>query len=220
MSAEGFSDDFFRYNRIGAASQPGALGSDYDEWTIDSYFLRGGYTYADKYLMTLTGRIDGSSRFGANNKYGVFPSVGLGWDLAVYMYSDVLLIAAEAIAMSEGVTAEAVGYLADVRSRAYWQRDRSEIEAELSALSVNEFVEEVWEERYRELVFQFRLWYDIIRTRQFPVTSANAAGEINFVNLIGHSNRWGQTFQEKNLLFPIPETEIQRNPNLAQNPGY
>ncbi|WP_224996284.1 TonB-dependent receptor [Cesiribacter sp. SM1] len=79
MSAEGFSDNFFRYNRIGAASQPGAPGSDYDEWTMNSYFLRGGYTYNDKYLLTLTGRIDGSSRFGANNKYGVFPSIGVGW---------------------------------------------------------------------------------------------------------------------------------------------
>src|SRR5690606_15607639 len=35
-----------------------------------------------KYLLTFTGRVDGSSRFGANNKYGIFPSVGLGWVLS------------------------------------------------------------------------------------------------------------------------------------------
>lgn len=79
ISAQGFSDDFFKYNRIAAASQPGAPGSAYDRWSMNSYFLRAGYTYSDKYLLTLTGRVDGSSRFGANNKYGVFPSVGLGW---------------------------------------------------------------------------------------------------------------------------------------------
>ena len=35
-----------------------------------------------KYLVTLTGRMDGSSRFGANNKYGFFPSVGVGYVLS------------------------------------------------------------------------------------------------------------------------------------------
>src|SRR5690606_13727873 len=33
----------------------------------------------DKYILTLTGRVDGSSRFGENNKYGFFPSAGIGW---------------------------------------------------------------------------------------------------------------------------------------------
>lgn len=79
ITASGFSDDFFRFNNIGAASQPDAPTSDYDKWSLNSYFLRGGYTFRDKYMLTLTGRIDGSSRFGENNKYGFFPSVGAGW---------------------------------------------------------------------------------------------------------------------------------------------
>jgi len=37
------------------------------------------YAYDDKYLLTATGRFDGSSRFGADNKWGFFPSIGLGW---------------------------------------------------------------------------------------------------------------------------------------------
>ncbi|GAB3645759.1 TonB-dependent receptor [Echinicola sediminis] len=82
MDARGFSDDFFKYNRIQAASQPGAPTSGYNKWSMNSYFLRGSYTYDDKYLVTLTTRVDGSSRFGENNKYGVFPSVGLGWVLS------------------------------------------------------------------------------------------------------------------------------------------
>ena len=79
ISTRGFADDFFRFNNLGAASQPDAPGSGYDEWTLNSYFARGSYAYKNKYLLTATGRIDGSSRFGANNKYGFFPSLGLGW---------------------------------------------------------------------------------------------------------------------------------------------
>ncbi|MCX2450005.1 TonB-dependent receptor [Pedobacter sp. PLR] len=79
VSAQGFSDDFFRFNSIQSASQPGAPTSSFDRWSMNSYFLRGSYSYKDRYLLTVTGRVDGSSRFGKNNKYGVFPSVGLGW---------------------------------------------------------------------------------------------------------------------------------------------
>src|SRR3546814_16955536 len=63
VSAEGFADDFFRFNAIQSASQPGAPGSSYDKWAMNSYFLRGSYSYKDRYLVTVTGRIDGSSRF-------------------------------------------------------------------------------------------------------------------------------------------------------------
>lgn len=79
MSTEGFSDDFFKYNNMGAASNPGAPSSYYDKWSMNSYFFRVGYSYKDKYLATVTARADGSSRFGENNKYGYFPSAGLGW---------------------------------------------------------------------------------------------------------------------------------------------
>lgn len=151
----------------------------------------------------------------------LFETASSGQDKVIYSYSDVLLIAAEAIARSEGVTAEAVDYLAQVRGRAYWQQDISTIKNELSALSVDEFVEEVWEERYRELVFEFKLWWDIVRTRKYPQTSANGNGEITFVDFVGQTNPWGKTFEEKHLLFPIPDPEIQRNPGLGEdNNGY
>ncbi|MFH5831698.1 RagB/SusD family nutrient uptake outer membrane protein [Halalkalibaculum sp. DA3122] len=141
-------------------------------------------------------------------------------DIRVYRYAEVLLIAAEAIARSEGVTSEAVQYLADVRDRAYWQTDRSTIVASLSGLSEQQFVEEVWKERLRELALNFKIWSDIQRTRQYPVTSENNPGEITFVDVVGASNNWGQTYEEHHLLYPIPDDEIQTNPALEQNPGY
>ncbi|MCM4167288.1 TonB-dependent receptor P3 [Arenibacter antarcticus] len=82
IQARGFSDDFFKYNNIGSANNPSAPVSNYNKWALNSYFLRAGYTLQDKYMLTLTGRVDGSSRFGANNKYGFFPSAGLGWMLS------------------------------------------------------------------------------------------------------------------------------------------
>ncbi|WP_234572938.1 RagB/SusD family nutrient uptake outer membrane protein [Rhodohalobacter sp. 614A] len=141
-------------------------------------------------------------------------------NLNVTRYSEVLLIAAEAIAQSEGVTSEAVGYLADVRDRAYWTTPRAEIVASLSGLTVNQFVEEVWKERYRELALDFEAWHDIQRTRKYPTTSSGNPGEVTFVDVIGASNNWGQTYSERDLLYPIPDDEMQRNESLTQNPGY
>ena len=48
---------------------------------IQSYFGRVNYSFNDKYLITGTLRVDGSSRFGLNNKYGYFPSVAVAWRL-------------------------------------------------------------------------------------------------------------------------------------------
>ncbi len=79
MRTTGFSDDFFKYNNMGAASNPSSPTSYYDKWSMNSYFFRVGYSYKDKYLATVTARADGSSRFGENKKYGFFPSAGLGW---------------------------------------------------------------------------------------------------------------------------------------------
>lgn len=141
-------------------------------------------------------------------------------DLALYRYAEVLLIAAEAIAQSEGVTAEAVGYLADVRERAYTTTSRTEIINGLNGLSKEAFLHEVWAERMRELVFEMRTWSDIQRTRMYPVTSDNAKGKVSFVNVIGAKNPWGAVYQEKDLLWPISDNEMQRNPSLEQNNGF
>ncbi len=79
---EGFSDDFFEWNNMGAGTTPSAPESDFNSWAMNSYFLRLAYTYQDKYSVTMTGRYDGSSRFGENNKYAFFPSAGLAWNIS------------------------------------------------------------------------------------------------------------------------------------------
>ena len=79
---EGFSDDFYEdYNMI-VGTTPKSPESDWTRWAMNSYFLRFAYTYKDRYSATVTGRIDGSSKFGDNNKYAFFPSAGLAWNIS------------------------------------------------------------------------------------------------------------------------------------------
>lgn len=142
-------------------------------------------------------------------------------DVVFYGFANALLIAAEAIAQSEGVTGEAINYLAQVRGRGYWQVGVPAIEASLAGLSPEEFVEEVWTERLRELVFEFRTWFDVQRTRKYPVTDEANPGEVSYVDVVGHTNPMGSTYEEKHLLFPLSTNELQRNPSLGENnPGY
>ena len=57
-------------------------------WGLTSYLGRINYTYDNRYLITVSGRADGSSRFGSNNKYGYFPSVGVGWNVSQEAFFD------------------------------------------------------------------------------------------------------------------------------------
>jgi len=56
--------------------------SDIYEWSLVSYLGRINYNYNSKYYITASIRTDGSSRFGANKKYGVFPSAALAWRIS------------------------------------------------------------------------------------------------------------------------------------------
>ncbi len=55
--------------------------SSLTEWTIASLMGRVNYSFNDKYLLTVTMRRDGSSRFGENTKYGNFPGIAVGWNI-------------------------------------------------------------------------------------------------------------------------------------------
>lgn len=141
-------------------------------------------------------------------------------DVNMYRYAEVLLIAAETVAESENVAA-AANYLAQVKARSS-MTDKSvqAYEAELNQLTKENFIKEVWAERLREFPLEFKIWDDVIRTRQYPTFDAANKGTVTFVNVVGASNNWGKTFQEKDLLWPLSKNELQRNPSLTQNPGY
>jgi TonB-linked SusC/RagA family outer membrane protein len=59
---------------------PGTFG-DSTKSELQSFFARANYSHQDKYLLTLTFRVDGSSKFGENNKYGYFPAAAFKWKI-------------------------------------------------------------------------------------------------------------------------------------------
>ena len=77
MQGRGFPTDDFK-NMQSAAEITGYDGWGYGHSYL-SYFSRANYKFMEKYLLGLSARVDGSSRFGADNRYGFFPSVSAGW---------------------------------------------------------------------------------------------------------------------------------------------
>lgn len=69
------------YQRLGDASQITGANTDLIEWSLLSYMARVNYSFKEKFIVTGTVRADGSSRFGDNNKFGVFPSAAIGYNL-------------------------------------------------------------------------------------------------------------------------------------------
>ena len=80
-SATGFINDQLSFYNLGAGATQTA-GSFQDGKSNASQMGRVNYSYDSRYLLTLTARRDGSSVFGANtSKYGVFPSMAVGWNI-------------------------------------------------------------------------------------------------------------------------------------------
>ncbi|MDN3670666.1 RagB/SusD family nutrient uptake outer membrane protein [Echinicola jeungdonensis] len=117
----------------------------------------------------------------------------------VLRFSDVLLMKAEAL-NELGRTSEAETPLNKVRDRAGLDP--------VSGLSQEEFRMKVLHERRIELAFEGQRWFDLIRVN-------GGQYGLDFLHSIGKSNA-----SEKHLLFPIPQKEIDVNPNLTQNMGY
>lgn len=81
VSANGFVNDGLSYNNIEAASAFSA-NSEANNYTLLSQMARINYSYDDRYMLSLTTRRDGYSAFGKDaDKYAVFPSVAIGWNV-------------------------------------------------------------------------------------------------------------------------------------------
>ena len=79
-TGESFPSDAVK-NLGGATNITGANTNDY-KYTFLSYFLRANYSFKDKFLVSVSDRIDGSSRFSPSHRYGNFPAVSAGWVLS------------------------------------------------------------------------------------------------------------------------------------------
>jgi TonB-linked SusC/RagA family outer membrane protein len=79
VSGSDFVTDVNGFDDIASARVRGTPSSNRDRWVLASWLGRMNYSYLGRYLITATGRMDGSSRFGKGNKWALFPSVALGW---------------------------------------------------------------------------------------------------------------------------------------------
>ncbi len=79
-TAEAFPSE--AYKKLASAATKTDASSSETQFSFLSYFARANYKYNDRYLLTLSGRFDASSRFGKNNRWGFFPAVSAGWILS------------------------------------------------------------------------------------------------------------------------------------------
>lgn len=86
LEGRGFPTDDFQ-NMSSAAEITGYNGWG-DGHSYLSYFSRANYKYLDRYIIGLSARVDGSSRFGADNRYGFFPSVSGAWIISDESFMD------------------------------------------------------------------------------------------------------------------------------------
>ena len=121
-------------------------------------------------------------------------------NFVVYRYADVLLMKAEAL-NEMGQTSEAATPLNIVRRRAGLP--------DISGLSQDQMREKIIHERRMELAFEGHRWFDLIRL------GGDGQYAIDFLRSIGKTN-----VTRDRLLFPIPQTEMDANPLMTQNPGY
>ncbi|KAB7732999.1 SusC/RagA family TonB-linked outer membrane protein [Rudanella paleaurantiibacter] len=79
IQADTYADDRLPTIQAALNINRGGTQNGVNEWALTSYLSRLTYNYKGKYLFTAAIRTDGSSRFGANNRWGTFPSVSAGW---------------------------------------------------------------------------------------------------------------------------------------------
>ncbi|KPP94639.1 MAG: SusC family TonB-dependent receptor [Bacteroidetes bacterium HLUCCA01] len=85
-SASGFPNDSFQ--RLTSAANVLDGTTTGSEYSFLSYFARANYSLNDRYLISASGRLDGSSRFGSENRYGFFPAVSAGWIVTEESFAD------------------------------------------------------------------------------------------------------------------------------------
>ncbi len=72
----------YRFQKDTLVSKGYITETEKDAWTFNSFFARVNYVYKNRYAFQATARVDGSSKFGANNKHGFFPAVSGAWTMS------------------------------------------------------------------------------------------------------------------------------------------
>lgn len=82
MEALSYGQAVIEVPSLGAGTSTLKATDKYNEYSVRGGFFRVNYNYLDKYLLEVNGRYDGSSKFPKDSRYGFFPSVSAGWNIA------------------------------------------------------------------------------------------------------------------------------------------
>lgn len=81
-----FPSDQYTYNNMGAGSAlkrgEATMNAEKEKSKLIGFFARANYSYDNRYLATVSIRHEGSSKFGANHKWGNFPAMSVGWNVS------------------------------------------------------------------------------------------------------------------------------------------
>lgn len=175
------------------------INPEYHEINKDrKYFIKAGeaFAFTSKY-----------SYIGAGE--GLSASQESDQNVIVFRYAEILLMYAEAQARSEGSTnSTAIKAINDVRKRAYG------VDTPIAdGLTNEQFIDAVIQERYYELIFEMKRWFDVVRL-ELPMKFEIYAPDNSLTPTISDASNPGR------YLMPIPQREIELNPKLTQNEGY
>lgn len=171
------------------------LSYEPDEGYTTAYgvdWFERGFQEGDYFIKKYTNAADGSDAFTS------------GFNYHIIRYADVLLLYAECLA-NTGDVAKAATYVQQVRNRA----NLPDREAEFAGYSLDEFMDQIEHERIMELAVEGKRWWDIRRWGYL-----DDATELS--NLQAHDFEFN-TYTDNKDIIPIPQAEIDRNPNLVGN---
>lgn len=200
-----FLKSFWANTTVGGSWAPSA---DFVAENPDSY--RKSVTVADRYehIDGVTGTVTMEEIYGGDFPYYVCKfddreaELQSGENFTIIRYADILLIAAEALNEVDPGDAQKYNWINQIRERA-----RNGVETDLPdlvGLSQDEFRNAVLEERRFELAFEGQRAWDLKRRGTF----------------LEKLSAQGKEVEDFMLLFPIPDVQIELNPNLEQNPGW
>lgn len=131
-ASEAFVTDQLEYNDLGSGSVYSQPSSGSSAWALNSWLGRINYSIDQKYIFTVSGRADGSSRFGKDKKWGYFPSAAFAWNISREDFlASYKTISNLKLRLSAGVTGnQEIGQylsLATLNSNTYFFGDRTYI---------------------------------------------------------------------------------------------
>jgi TonB-linked SusC/RagA family outer membrane protein len=221
--------DLLDYNAISSGADLRSPTRNYSAWSLESYMARLRYSFADRYLLTLTGRIDGSSKFGAGNKYGFFPAVAFAWQLSQEPFlASVRQIDNLKLRLSWGQTGnqeipiyQSLGQTSlfsysfggnIVKGYAPASLPNPNLKWEKTTQFNLGLDASLFGGRIMSTIDLYRSWTsDLLLQRQIPVTN----GFTSFLDNIGKTENWGIDFSLDTYLINRPDFSWQVNLNWS-----